>query len=367
MVVLSGIYPPDSGGPATFSVAFSDFVTKNHYFSKVLSLTDSVSTSLKSDNQEVKLISRRLGLLRRTVKVVLEVASEFARRSHVIANGFFIETYLASILTRGSYVAKVPGDIVWERATNSSLTSLSVGDFQKEKLSFKYKIFRSLFSRSLIRAKSVIVPSPVLYQLCLSWGVPRGNLHMIFNSVDVDYFKPSSNAHLKHDCIVVNRLVKLKNVDEVIRACHARNLSLLVVGDGPEMENLISLSTSLQSKTTFAGNTSKQELLDYLQSSSFYILNSTVDATAYSLLEARSCGLIAIANVETGASQVIRHKVDGYLTDTTDSIGLEKALEWLSQRTHEEIQNMRQDSRESTMLHFNKDLNFKRILKMVVS
>lgn len=366
VVTLTGIYPPDSGGPATFAVSFSEFTCKFPFFSKVISLTDAKSKTVLEQNRTIKLISRRGGVQIRTSKVMFEIFLEFLRKSHIIANGFFVETYLVSLLFRSNYVAKVPGDIVWERAVNSRVTVSDLTDFQRERLPWKYRLFRILFSKSLIRAKAVIVPSRILYELCLSWGVPKENIHLIFNSIDVELFQPASEQIYKYDCIVVNRLVKLKNVDQVILACHAKNLSLLVVGDGPEMESLTSLSNKLNAVVTFAGNATREKLLEYLHSAKIFILNSTVDATSYSLLEARSCGLIAIANIETGASEVIQHKVDGFLTDSTSHLEVEYALEWVLSRSPNEILEIRQNSRKSTMEHFNTSINFAKILEIML-
>jgi glycosyltransferase involved in cell wall biosynthesis len=367
IAILTGIYPPDSGGPATFAVSFSQFVRKQGFTSKVISLTDGPSKETQGADETIKLISRDLGLLKRSLVVSLQILFEFLQKSHVIANGFFVETYLASILLRGKYTAKVPGDIVWERAINSGKTNSDVKSFQSHKLNTKYKLFRFLFSRSLLRAKNVVVPSPLLFELCLNWGVSPSRLHLVYNSVDTDYFKPGINSILKFDCIAVNRLVELKNVDQIIIACNNLNLSLLIVGDGPEMGNLTSLSRELNAKTFFAGNASQAEIRNYLQSSSIYILNSTVDATAYSLLEARSCGLITIANIETGASEVITDLKDGYLTKSTTHQEVEAALKWVISRAPREISEIREASRVSTLRLFNRDLNFTKILELTIT
>ena len=366
MTILTGIYPPDSGGPATFAVTFSDFARSLGLNTKVISFADG-STSLHRDGgHEVKLISRTLGLFRRTLFAIFEILHTFFRGSSVIANGLFVETYIAAVLSGRTYVAKVPGDIVWERATNSGSTQLDVREFQNEKLNWRYRLFRFLFTRSLTRAKAVIVPSPLLLELCLSWGISKDKVHLIYNSVDVNFFSPLESSEVPWDCIVVNRLVELKNVDEVIRACHSKQLSLLVVGDGPEMSNLVKLRDQLGSVVTFTGNSSTSETRTYLQSAKIYILNSTVDATAYSLLEARSSGLIAVANIKTGASEVIRHKTDGFLTNSTDSAELEKALDWIVAQSPTTQKRMQQNARESTVQFFNKDVNFANILELVV-
>lgn len=367
VTVLSGIYPPDSGGPATFAVSFSEFIVKKGRQAKVISLTDGPGSNQRNQRATVKLISRDSRLMLRTVFVVIEIYREFMRKSDVIANGFFVETYIASIFLRRTYTAKVPGDIVWERAFNSGITTLDVRSFQNQKLVLKYKLFRFLFTKSLLKARSVIVPSPVLYELCLLWGLPQTKLHLIYNSVDIDIFKPAEIIKFKYDCIVVNRLVGWKNVNDVIIACSNKQLSLLVVGDGPEMHNLKALAKTLDAKIDFVGNASQTELIEHLHRSRFYILNSTADATAYSLLEARSCGLIAIANIETGAAEIIAHKKDGYLTRSTTHKEVEEAIEWLLSKEPSSLQKMREAARDSTVKDFNKNNNFEKILDLAAS
>jgi glycosyltransferase involved in cell wall biosynthesis len=277
-----------------------------------------------------------------------------------------VETYLASILFRRSYVAKIPGDIVWERAVNSKITQLEVREFQVSRLNLKYRLFRFLFTKSILRAKVVIVPSPLLFELCLSWGVPQQKIRLVFNSVDVDFYTSNNISEKTYDCIVVNRLVAWKNVDEVIRACHALNLSLVVVGDGPEMPALRQLAKELNSNVTFVGNRTKLELLTYLHSAKIYILNSTADATAYSMLEARSCGLVAVANIKTGASEVINHGIDGFLTQATTHSELENALTVLLEKNSSELETMGQNARSSTVQSFNQEINFSQILNILV-
>lgn len=365
VAILTGIFPPDSGGPATFAVSFSNFALKAGFCTYVVSYTDDVSRKTKSGSHSVRLISRKWGLILRTSLAVFHIVRVFLGNSKVIANGLFVETYLASILTKGKYVVKIPGDIVWERAVNSKRTNLEVREFQNSELNLRYRIFRCLFTKSIMRADVVIVPSTLLFELCLEWGVPKGKIHLIYNSVEIDFFLPSKFLDREFDCIVVNRLVAWKNVKEVILACHALNISLLIVGDGPESDALRSLAKELGSKVTFAGNVSKETLLMKLQSAKFYVLNSTADATAYSLLEARSCGLIAVANIKTGASEVINDQIDGILTGATTQSEIQTVLSGLIQRNVSELQTMSKAARTSTVNSFNKEVNFGLILDLI--
>jgi glycosyltransferase involved in cell wall biosynthesis len=238
-----------------------------------------------------------------------------SKGSSILANGLFLETLFASLITRKTYVCKVPGDIVWERARNSEKTKLNVDDFQNQRISWRYQIFRWLYSKSLKRARKVIVPSTHLYDLCVLWGVKQEYIHLIYNSVDIHKFSPGKSATKKFDVLVVNRLVSWKHVDEVISVCSQLDLSLAVIGDGPEKPYLEKVALDSRARVTFLGELSQDELPSWVRSAECFVLNSSFEATSYSLLEARASGLFCIANGSTGSDEVINHEIDGLLCD----------------------------------------------------
>jgi glycosyltransferase involved in cell wall biosynthesis len=286
------------------------------------------------------------------------------RGCKIIANGCFLEVYVASLIIRKKYVAKIPGDIVWERAVNLGLTRLDIVNFQDQKLPFPFRIFRWLFSSALKRATLVIAPSQVLCNLVESWGVPRESIIYIPNSVDTSFYLPKQSE--KHfQVIAVNRLVSWKHVDQIIVACASKNLSLAIVGDGPEKARLQSLASRLGANVRFFGEVSKDEVADLLSRSQVYILNSTFEATAYSLLEARSCGLIAISNAYTGAAEIISNQVDGYLVQNSDSSSLILALDKYFSLTQNERIHMRDKAVLSTRTFFDREVNFCKILELL--
>jgi glycosyltransferase involved in cell wall biosynthesis len=220
-------------------------------------------------------------------------------------------------------MCKVPGDIVWERARNNKYTELGVNEFQSVQLNLKYRLFRYLFSKSLKSASLVIVPSSHLRTLCIGWGVRPDKIHIIHNSVDIDVYVPFRRKAV-FDVVVINRLVAWKHVDKVIEACHHLNLSLLVVGDGPERLNLENQAKRF-GKVTFVGEKSQKEIPNLINQARCFVLNSSFEATSYSLLEARSAGLFCIANAGTGSEEIIHHMTDGILCGP-NTISLTDAL-----------------------------------------
>ncbi len=172
LLMVSGIFPPDPGGPAKFAREFAQWSSNNGVDVRVISYGDEPSGVLESSKIQLLRVSRKGNLIYRYLKMISAISESAKRETQIICVGAFLETYFASIFKKFNYVAKVPGDIVWERARNNKVTDLDINDFQQSELSPRYRIFRYLFTQSLKRASLVIVPSKGLLQLCISWGVP---------------------------------------------------------------------------------------------------------------------------------------------------------------------------------------------------
>jgi glycosyltransferase involved in cell wall biosynthesis len=362
--VATGIFPPDTGGPAKFAETFLKWCQQNNQRVEAVSLTDKATTDISFENAHVKLISRNQFLLNRYIKTVIVLSRKLLTKRAMIANGLFLEVYFASLITSRKYVSKVPGDIVWERARNSGYTKKSLEDFQQEPLKFKYRIFRFLFSRSLRRSQNVIVPTKQLQELCFKWGVSKDKVVVIPNSVDTEFFVSGSNIKNEFDVIVVNRLVAWKHVDCVISACAQLGLSLAIVGDGPEKKRLEVLALEKSAKAIFFGDQTQLQVLELLQKSSCFVLNSSFEATAYSLLEARSVGLFTIATRKTGSSEVVSHYNDGLLCDDV-SLNLKEALE-VFMKDKDFVSKAVENARVDTERRFSVKTNYFKICNIVL-
>lgn len=359
--VLSGIYPPNIGGPAKFAVTFTDYLSKRGIPSSVITYSDTETSTEVLAQTKVMKISRKIPLPFRYLLTIQRIRQEAKKGTTFIANGCFLEILLASFTTKIQYITKVPGDIVWERARNANKTQLTVDDFQYAKLKPKLKFFRFLFSQSLIRSSRVIVPSTHLFGLCQKWGVPDDRILIIHNSVSVTKFSPRFEVSKKFDAVIVNRLVPWKGTREVIDTCGKLNLSLLVIGDGPESAALRKAAQQYKSRITFVGEARQDEIVNHLNSASIFILNSNFEATSYALLEARACGLVCIAREGTGSEEVIRHMEDGILCGSGSGMELESALRALIAPDCSLVA-IGNKAREDVEKRFNSEINFSRIL-----
>ena len=364
VLVITGIVPPDSGGPAKFAIEFGKLVSEKNIEVRVQTYSDELSVRNELSPFNLSSVSRGNKIFLRYALMIKAIGINVNTETSVLAIGAFLETYFSSIIKRFEYVAKVPGDIVWERARNNGVTKLQINEFQNEKMTLKYRVFRNLYTKSLKRARIVIVPSMGLYRLCVSWGVSESKIRLIFNSVSFESESADVLVEKKFDLITVCRLAPWKGVDELIEYAAKRDLSLLILGDGPDKVRLESLASALKAKVTFVGEVAPHQVQKYLAQSKLFVLNSYYEGLPHALVEARVAGILSVGRAGTGSEEVINDDIDGFLIrrDRPLEDTLDMALVMVSD-SHPMISKAKIDSSQ----RFSKASNFPAILKEIQS
>lgn len=361
--ILTGIFPPEVGGPATFAEHFSEFAATSGAKVRILTYCNGKSHHSSQNNIEVRQISRKLPLPFRYFKMSFAIAKSYSLGYKLIANGCFLEIGFIRWLFPISYIVKIPGDIVWERARNNGETTSDIDVFQGENLRLGLRLMKSVFQFSIKRARRVIVPSKQLHTLAIQWGAKPEKIDLIHNSISLMDFPFLRQGSYDFDLVSVARLVKWKGLEEVIEVAAQLRLSLGLVGVGPEEKNLRQLSSTVGAQVTFLGNISQRELSDLYSRSKFFVLNSKFEATSYALLEARATGLVSIANLNTGSQEVIHHLEDGLLCGP--ELTILEAIRMLK-NSLVDLKEFELRARKDTEKRFNQSKNFQSILGVVL-
>ena len=88
------------------------------------------------------------------------------------------------------------------------------------------------------------------------------------------------------------------------------------------------------------GFINEKKILNYLYSSAdLFIASSIQEAFGKTWAESLACGTPIVCFSNTAASEIIKHKIDGYIVNKTNSDELKNGIEWLSQST-EKIANV---------------------------
>jgi L-malate glycosyltransferase len=131
--------------------------------------------------------------------------------------------------------------------------------------------------------------------------------------------------------ISTGRLVKRKGFDFLIKSIaklNNSNIHSLILGDGPEKENLQRLAKKLNisNQIHFLGFVSEKKKFQYLSNSDIYVLSSRHEGFGIVLQEAMQVGLPIISTNNGGQTDFIEEGGNGYLIKFGDEDGLVKAL-----------------------------------------
>lgn len=360
ILLVTSVYPPDSGGPAIFTSQFSQWLSDKQISAEVITYASKIGVG-----KSISYIQLKSFRLLAFAKFILRILKKTDHETLILANGAFLETYIACRLRRCDFIAKVPGDHVWELSRNRGWTTKNIEDFQYQKLNFVQFALRKLQNSSLRYAAHVIVPSNQLADLCRLWGVKSQNVSVIFNSVNPRVFVKSEMKNKKYDLVTVCRLVPWKGLEELITTVMKTNFSLAIVGSGPLLENLKVHASKYSERITFLGNIDNHEVVNILNNSKVFILNSNYEATSYALIEAKMCGLPVIARETNGSSIIVRDSIDGLIYSENRSLSLEKVL--LETIKNEKlISSLGSNARQDALIRFNQDINFNRIFEILV-
>jgi glycosyltransferase involved in cell wall biosynthesis len=361
IVLVSGIYRPEIGGPATFIPLLAENLLSLNFNVEVVTLKDSGAVKQK-EHWPVNYITRDQFLSVRFLKIVFIILKKMKDADVIFANGLLQETALAVLLLRKRSVAKVVDDPVWFRAVRNNETSLSIIEFNNSNLKFKHRLQRILIRWSLNRFDVITCPSIQLKKIIENWGVYKP-IEFIPNGVSLVTEK---NSDPDFDLVTVCRLISLKNIDKLIKASVETNVSVAVVGSGPEEYKLRELAGSLGANVTFFGQLDKNEVNKILLRSKVYLNLSDHEGLSFSLLEAMSSGLPSIVSNIQGNTNVITDGLDGIVVDVKDENQLTNAIKFFidSQSTRFEYGMAAKFKVKSQFLH---EIQISKVINLLIT
>ena len=354
-LIITGIFPPEIGGPATFTVAFSKWLESHGHEATILTLNPQKRSKIKNG---VTYIPRLKPKIFRFLFVSCRILREFKSVDSILATGLHEETGFALHLIRKKSIARIVGDPVWERAANGGRTTLRVSEFQNSRLDFIAKIQRKLLVWSLNQFTQITCPSLELCQIVKNWGVQRP-VKYIPNGVEI---MAMGAVPKRYDIITISRLVNWKNLDQVLEATRGLKLKILIVGDGPEMKHLVEKSLALGVDAEFAGEVPQERTRILLQQSKMFIQVSSYEGLSFSLLQAMETGIPCIVSNIPGNLQVIQNNSEALIVELGDHKQLRQSIESIL-NSPTLANNLSLNSRMRICQDFNQDKQFQYLIE----
>jgi glycosyltransferase involved in cell wall biosynthesis len=331
ILVITGIFPPDIGGPATYVPTMSSELAKRAHKVTVVTLSDTlVDHDDLSYTFRIRRIRRSLFTPWRFLLTVMAILRAGRRAQLLYVNGLYLEAVVANFFLRKPMVQKIVGDWAWERATNKRWVADTFEEFQKCRHGLKIETLKSLRSFCARRADVIIVPSYYLARAVANWGVTESKTIVIYNAVDLPSPYPCAiPLSTRFKLVTVGRLVPWKQIDHLIEAlAGCGDAGLVIVGDGPERTRLEELvrDRQLVARVYFAGQRSKEDALALMAACDLFVLNSTYEGFPHVVLEAMCAGLPVIATAVGGTPELVHDGENGILISPSYNDTLSKTI-----------------------------------------
>lgn len=342
ILITTGIFSPDIGGPASYGKTLAQKLAENHSVSLVT--YSSKSKFPEDENQPFKIIriARWIPKFLRHIIFFLKTLSA-AKGADVIFSLNAVSAGLPALwvakIRKKKFFVKIVGDYAWEIAVNKGKTFLLIDDFQKTKRRGWVGILHKLQTKVCRGADGVIVPSNYLAGMVKNWGVPEGKIKAVYNGVDFKAADMSKEEARKKIGIAGNiilsigRLVPWKGFRMLIKIMPAlfeinQFFRLVIVGDGPEEKVLKSIvkNMRLENKVYLVGRKTKEELATLLAAADIFVLNTAYEGFSHQILETMAAGVPVITTAVGGNREVVRQGENGFMVKYNDEFNLIEAI-----------------------------------------
>jgi glycosyltransferase involved in cell wall biosynthesis len=321
---VSGIWPPDVGGPATHAPEVAAFLRGRGHAVEVVT---TASAPPAPEAYPVHFVSRSLAPGVRHAQGVRLVAARVRHADVVYSTGMFGRSSAGSIAARTPLVVKLTADPAYERARRLGLFDGSLAAFQAEAglATLPLRLGRDFDVR---RAAHVVTPSAYLRELALGWGAPPDRVTVLPNPAPALTGLRSRDelrAELGFDeptLVFAGRLTAQKSLAAGIEAARRAGVELVIAGEGPDRAELERLGHA-----RFLGPLPRLGVLELFRAGDAALLPSAWENFPHSVVEALAVGTPVIATRTGGVAEVVRDGENGLLVEPGDVDGLTEAIE----------------------------------------
>ncbi len=294
ILLATGLYPPEVGGPATYTKQLEDALPKHGIEVAVLPFR-----SVRSLPPGV----RHIAYFLKCVRVAKRVDVVYAQDAVSVG----LPACLAARFARKTFIVRIPGDYAWEQARQRWGVSDGLDPFQTKRYRWRVEMLRKLQKYVVLSARMVIVPSDYMKRVVSGWLPPAANerVHTIYSSVVLPEHIQERMRTGNFLVVSSGRPVPWKHFDAIER----------VVAQEPGWQFFL------------VSGVPRTEGLSWVKAADVYVLNSTYEGLSHALVEAMLLETPVVATDVGGNPELIRNGVDGVLIPPGDEAALRAALQ----------------------------------------
>jgi len=332
VLVVSGIWPPDVGGPASHAPEVARFLVERGHRVEVVT---TASTAPAPEAFPVGWVSRRLPIGARHAAGVALIARRAAAADVVYTTGTFGRSAAGATLSGTPFVVKLTADPAYERARRRGLYAGSLEEFQRGGGGLQVAALRAARDAELRRAAHILCPSEYLRQLAIGWGLPASRVSVLPNPMpmlpplgDRDELRRSFGLD-GATLAFAGRMTRQKALPVALEAlAQTGGVSLVLAGEGDEQSSVErrARELGLTDRVRFLGPQPRARVLELFRAADAALLSSSWENFPHTVVEALAAGAPVIATRTGGVAEVVEHERNGLLVEPGDTVALADAI-----------------------------------------
>lgn len=318
------LYPPESGGPATFAKALEEGLEARGWSGETVRFS---AVRRYPPGIRHLIYMYRVWQAARRADAVLALDP--------VSTG--LPALLAARLAGKPFFLRIAGDYAWEQGTARFGVTDTLDRFTcKSKHPIPVRLLRAVERFVADSALRIIVPSAYLAKIVHLWDIPRERITVAYNAAPRVGNVEAEKRNAPY-LISAGRLVAWKGMKELVSAFagvrqEQPDLELVIVGEGPERERIVAAAkeAGIEDAVTLLGAKTREETLALVKGARGFVLNTRYEGLSHAILEALALGTPVATTPTGGNAELIEEGKTGLLFSPNDERGMVEAMRELS-------------------------------------
>lgn len=343
ILIVTGIFPPDIGGPATYVSNLVKDLPKYKFKVNILTLGNKAST------KNIKYISKKYSFFKRLLKI-----KEFIEKNEFdviyAQDPFSVGFGVAIAKTSAKKVLKIVGDNVWEISRDILNVEDSIEKFQKKKYGLKINMMKRIQKYTAKKFDKIVTPSKFLKKIVQDWGIKSNKIEVIYNAVRIQKESLVNKSIVKkklrlkgRNFVTVARLTPWKGIALLIEIFKERKENLIIIGNGPLYEKYKKQTNGLKN-IKMLGRLPNKNVHEYLYAADTFILNSGYEGLPHVVIEAFNLECPVLLSNVCGNPEIVKNNYNGLLFKYNNRKSIVKTLDTLNERKIKRFTSNAKDS-----------------------
>ena len=307
VLLVSGIYFPDVGGPATHVRRIAEHFSSLGWTVTVVTFGD-LAIPAPSPFRVVR-ISRRYPKIISWFLYALTIVRESLRHDVLYAFDLTtagIPTATAARILRRPFLLRIGGDPIWERGAERGEHFIPLLAYYERGLYKKHRVKIPLLLFVVRSAERIIVYNQMFKDFYVRYfKAPAERISIIRNPFPSAQVAPAEEGSFT--CVFAGRFVLYKNLRLVLRAAAVvhkthPDFRLVFIGTGPEEETLRHEARALNAPLEIHPTMAQKGLFEFMKGASLAIAPALTEFNPNFILEALALGKPILISREHGLS-----------------------------------------------------------------